>query len=141
MNKIPWKDRKAFERFQMIAPILDETLEMDKARKAKMIQEIAEKNDVTRRTIYRYLKAFQEKGYDGLIPADHGHGSAQKLSPRFNELFEEAKVLKAEVPGRSVHDIIKILELEDRAEHGELKRSTLQKHLFEAGFSRRQMAY
>ena len=140
MNKIPWKDRKAFERFQMIAPILDETLEMDKARKAKMIQEIAEKNDVTRRTIYRYLKAFQEKGYDGLIPADHGHGSAQKLSPRFNELFEEAKVLKAEVPGRSVHDIIKILELEDRAEHGELKRSTLQKHLFEAGFSRRQMA-
>ena len=139
MEKIPWKDRVAFERFQMIAPILDKTLETDKARKAKLIQEIAEKNDVNKRTIYRYLKAYQEKKFEGLIPADHGHGSAQKLSPRFNELFEEAKALKAEVPGRSVHDIIKILELEDRAEHGELKRSTLQKHLFDAGFSRRQL--
>ena len=139
MEKIPWKDRTAFERFQMIAPILDETLETDKARKAKLIQEIAEKNDVDKRTIYRYLKAFREKGFEGLIPADHGHGSARKLSPRFDELFEEAKALKAEVPERSVHDIIKILELEDRAEHGELKRSTLQKHLFDAGFSKRQL--
>ena len=31
MEKIPWKDRTALERFQMIAPILDETLETDKA--------------------------------------------------------------------------------------------------------------
>ena len=139
MEKIPWKDRKAFERFQMITPLLDETLETDKARKAKLIQEIAEKNDVDKRTIYRYLKSFREKGFEGLIPADHGHGSAKKLSPRFDELFEEAKILKAEVPERSVHDIIKILELEDRAEHGELKRSTLQKHLFDAGFSKRQL--
>ena len=139
MEKIPWKDRKALERFQMITPILDKSLETDKARKAKLIQEIAEKNDVDKRTIYRYLKAFQEKGFKGLIPADHGHGNAQKLSPRFDELLEEAKALKAEVPERSVHDIIKILELEDRAEHGELKRSTLQKHLFDAGFSRRQL--
>lgn len=139
MEKIPWKDRTAFERFQMIAPLLDEALETDKARKGKLIQEAAEKNDVDKRTIYRYLKQFREKGFEGLIPADHGHGSASKLSPRFSELFEEAKILKAEVPGRSVHDIIKILELEDRAEPGEIKRSTLQKHLFDAGFSRRQL--
>lgn len=140
MEKNTWKDRVAFERFQMIAPILDETLEADKARKAKLIQETAEKNNVDKRTIYRYLKAFREGGFEELIPADHGHGSAKKLSPRFNELFEEAKMLKAEVPGRSVHDIIRILELEDRAEPGELKRSTLQKHLFDAGFSKRQLA-
>ena len=101
MEKIPWKDRTAFGRFQMIAPLLDESLETDKARKTKMILEIAEKNEVDKRTIYRYLKAFKEKGFEGLLPADHGHGSAQKLSPRFDELFEEAKMLKAEVPGRS----------------------------------------
>ena len=139
MEKIPWKDREAFERFQMIAPLLDEALETDKARKVKLIQDIAEKNDVDKRTIYRYLKAFREKGFDGLMPAERGHGSSNKLSPRFDELFEEAKVLKAEVPERSVHDIIKILVLEDRAEPGELKRSTLQKHLFDAGFSKRQL--
>lgn len=140
MEKIPWKDRTAFERFQMIAPILDEKLETDRAQKAKLIREIAEKNDVDRRTIYRYLKDFREKGFEGLQPAARGRGSARKLSPRFDELFEQAKMLKAEVPERSVHDIIKILELEDRAEPGELKRSTLQKHLFDAGFSRRQLS-
>ncbi len=139
MEIIPWKDRTALERFQMIAPLLDESLESDKARKAQKIQEIAEKNDVDKRTIYRYLKAFREEGFEGLMPADHGHGSSRKLSPRFDELFEEAKILKAEVPGRSVNDIIKILVLEDRAEPGELKRSTLQKHLFDAGFSQRQL--
>jgi len=139
MEKIPWKDRTAFERFQMIAPLLDESLETDKARKAKLILEIAEKNNVDKRTIYRYLKAYKERSFEGLVPADHGHGSSRKLSPRFDELFEEAKILKAEVPGRSVNDIIKILVLEDRAEPGELKRSTLQKHLFDAGFSQRQL--
>ncbi len=139
MEIIPWKDRTALERFQMIAPLLDESLESDKARKAQKIREIAEKNDVNERTIYRYLKAFRKEGYEGLKPADHGHGSSKKLSPRFDELFEEAKILKAEVPGRSVNDIIKILVLEDRAEPGELKRSTLQKHLFDAGFSQRQL--
>lgn len=140
MEKIPWKDRTALERFQMIAPILDETLETDKARKSKLILEIAEKSSVDKRTIYRYLKAYKEEGFEGLRPADHGHGSSRKLSPRFDELFEEAKVLKTEVPERSVNDIIKILVLEDRAEPGELKRSTLQKHLFDAGLSRRQLS-
>ena len=80
MEKIPWKDRVAFERFQMIAPILDEELETDKARKAKLIREIAEKNDVDKRTIYRYLKKFREKGFEGLQPAVRGRGSARKLS-------------------------------------------------------------
>ena len=139
MENIPWKNRTALERFQMIAPLLDESLETDKARKVQMIRGIAEKNEIDERTIYRYLKAFREEGFEGLMPADRGHGSSQKLSPRFDELFEEAKILKAEVPGRSVNDIIKILVLEDRAEPGELKRSTLQKHLFDAGFSQRQL--
>ena len=139
MEIMPWKDQVAFQRFQLISPLLDESLETDKAKKAKLIAEIAEKNDISERTVYRYLKNYKENSFEGLIPEDRGHGTAKKLSPRFNELFEEAKLLKAEVPGRSVNDIIKILELEDRAKPGELARSTLQRHLLEAGFSKRQL--
>ena len=140
MEESAWKDQTAIERFQMIAPLLDARLETDKALKVKRIQEIADHHNLDKRTIYRYLESYQREGFNGLLPADRGHGSARKLSPRFDELFEEAKILKAEVPERSVEDIIKILILENRAEPGELKRSTLQKHLFDAGFSRRQLS-
>ena len=140
MEKVPWKDREAYERFQIIAPLLDPSLETDKARKTKMIRDIAQRSSVDPRTIYRYLKKYQDGGFEGLRPSTRGHRNYRELSPRFKELFEEAKILKAEVPERSVHDIIKILELEDRAEPGELKRSTLQKYLFNAGFSRRQLS-
>lgn len=47
--------------------------------------------------------------------------------------------LKREVPKRSVRQIIKVLELEGFAEPGVLKPSTMQRHLYDAGFGRKQM--
>ena len=134
-----WKSETAFERFQMISPLLEKSLEADKAMKAKKVQETASKYQVSERTIYRYLAAYSANGFNGLMPSDKKHGVAKEVSPRFDELFNEAKRLKAEVPQRSVNDIITILELEERAEPGELKRSTLQRHLYNAGFSKRQL--
>ena len=134
-----WKSDTAFARFQMITPLLEKSLEADKAMKAKKVQETASKYQVSERTIYRYLAAYSTNGFNGLMPSDKGHGVPKEVSPRFDDLFNEAKRLKAEVPQRSVNDIITILELEERAEPGELKRSTLQRHLYNAGFSKRQL--
>ena len=47
--------------------------------------------------------------------------------------------LKREVPKRSVRQIIKVLELEGFAKPGVLKPSTMQRHLYDAGFGRKQM--
>ena len=49
------------------------------------------------------------------------------------------KELRREVPGRSVAQIIEILEWEGLAEPGQIKRSTLQEKLAQRGYSTRQM--
>jgi hypothetical protein len=61
------------------------------------------------------------------------------LPGNFNELVSEAIQLKREVPTRSVAQIILILEMEGRVAPGILKRSTLQRHLYNAGFGKKQM--
>ena len=62
----------------------------------------------------------------------------QAASQLSNE--QEAILLKREVPTRSVNQIILILEGEGKVKSGLLKRSTLQEHLYKAGFGRRQMS-
>ena len=51
----------------------------------------------------------------------------------------QAILLRREVPGRSVSQIIQILEWEGLAEPGQIKRSTLQEKLSERGYSSRHM--
>ena len=53
--------------------------------------------------------------------------------------MEQAILLRREVPGRSVSQIINILEWEGLAEPGQIKRSTLQERLAERGYSSRHM--
>ncbi|MDF2652093.1 MAG: transposase [Paenibacillus sp.] len=54
-------------------------------------------------------------------------------------LLEQAILLRREVPGRSVAQIIRILEWEGRIQPGEIKRSTMQEKLTERGYSSRHM--
>ena len=69
-----------------------------------------------------------------LKPKSGGPRNRNSLPENYDELIEEAKQLRREVPSRSVEKVITILELEGRAEPGVLKRSTMQRHLFVAGF-------
>lgn len=55
------------------------------------------------------------------------------------ELIAEAILLRREVPGRSVPQIIEILEMEGKAPPGLVKRTTLQDKLQAEGYSARQM--
>jgi len=127
----------AFEKFKLISPLLQE--DVDKAKLITIRQKIAEENDLSVRTLYRYEKAYREHGFDGLKPKEISREPSKKLPANFKELVQEAIQLRKEVPERSVAQIIFILEAENLVAPGLLKRSTLQRHLSKAGFGSRQM--
>ena len=127
-----WQDETALNRFKMIAPLCDETI--DQAKRIQLRKEIAAANDLSYKTIKRYDDAFQAQGFEGLKPKDRLPRESEQLPENYDELLQEAIQLRREVPSRSVDKIITILELENRVAPGVLKRSTLQRHLYEAGF-------
>ncbi len=132
-----WQEAEALQRFQIIAPLMQEGL--DDAKKLQLRKKIAQDNDISLRTIYRYEKAYREGAFSGLKPADRQKHRSQKLPDNFDHLLEEAIQLKREVPERSVEQIITILELEGQVAPGVLKRSTMERYLYRAGYGREQM--
>lgn len=132
-----WQDNAALKRFQMISPLLDETLDRD-ARIA-LRKEIAERENVSVKSLRRYEQSYAAGGFGALRPQDrHGH-RASSLPANFDEVLNGAIQLKREVPTRSVEQIIFILEGEGLVPPGILKRSTLQRYLYNAGFGTKQM--
>lgn len=136
VNKIKVEDVAA-ERLKLISSLIEPGL--DRARVIERMKKIAEEHAVSYRTLSRYLRAWQEHGFEGLKPKAPQKKELSLLSPELPELLEQAIILRRECPSRSVSDIIKILELEECVKPGVLKRSTLQRHLQEAGYSRRQI--
>ena len=132
-----WQDETALDRFQLISPLLDE--QMDSSQLVQKRKEIAEACGKSEKTIRRYEQAYRDAGFGGLKPQNRTKHRSQKLPDDFDELLAEAIQLKREVPRRSVHQIIFILESEGRVGVGELKRSTLQRYLYDAGFGQKQM--
>lgn len=127
-----WQDETALERFRMIAPLLDESL--DPAKRLLLRREIAEHHHLSEKTVKRYDDAYHANGFEGLKPKQRDPRNQGKLPENFEELLQEAIQLRREIPSRSVEKIITILELEGRVPPGTLKRPTLQRHLYKAGF-------
>jgi transposase InsO family protein len=132
-----WQDQKALERYTLIAPLLDETL--DPAKRSQMRSEIAERAQISERTLYRYEEAHRKKGFSGLKPVACERSLSKKLPDNYLEIVGQAIQLKKEVPKRSVEQIIFILEQEGWAAPNVLKRSTLERYLYKAGFGVKQM--
>lgn len=129
-----WQEDAALDRFRMIAPLADESL--DPAKRIRLRHEIAAQNGLSYKTIKRYDDAYRSGGFEGLKPANRSPRNQDSLPENFEELLQEAVQLRREIPSRSVDQIITILELEGRVPPGELKRSTLQRHLYARGFGR-----
>lgn len=127
-----WQDETALDKFQMIAPLADQSL--DPAKRVHLRRQIAEQNGLSYKTIKRYDDAYQRDGFEGLKPKDRTPRNPGSLPENFDDLVQEAIQLRREIPSRSIEKIITILELEGRVKPGVLKRSTLQKHLYAAGF-------
>lgn len=132
-----WQEDLALERFQLISPLLDESL--DTAKCCKLREQISEQHNISVRSLYRYENAYQENGFSGLKPMNRERCRHQGLPEHFDELLREAIQLKREVPSRSVAQIILILEMEGRVTPGVLKRSTMQRYIYRNGFGKKQM--
>lgn len=132
-----WQDEEALRRYQMIAPLLD--ADLDEGKKRQIREKAAEKNGISKRSLYRYEEKYRSSGFEGLRPMGRTKKRVQRLPDNFGEVMEQAVQLKREVPKRSVRQIIKILELEGWAAPGVLKQSTMQRHLYNAGLGKKQM--
>ena len=132
-----WQDQEALKRLEMITPLMDPDL--DDAKRCQMREAIAEKNNITTRSLYRYEKYYRENSFDGLRPMNRQMRRSAQLPGNYDEIVAQAIQLKREVPRRSVRQIIKILEIEGWAPPGILKVSTLQRYLYKAGLGKKQM--
>ena len=132
-----WQDEEALKRYQMIALLLDEDL--DEAKRRQLREEIAERNEISKRSLYRYEAKYREDSFTGLRPMNREKRRSQALPENWDEIVGEAIQLKREVPKRSVRQVIKILEIEGYAIPGVIKASTLQRYLYNAGLGVKQM--
>ena len=132
-----WQDEEALKRYQMIAPLLDESI--DEGKRLQLREEIAERNGISKRSLYRYEAKYRADQFDGLRPMNREKRRSQALPDNYDEIVGEAIQLKREVPKRSVRQIITILEAEGYAPPGVIRASTLQRYLYKAGLGMKQM--
>lgn len=117
LTKQQWQDQEALHRFRMISPLLQTGL--DAAKRLQLRRTIADENNISVRTLYRYEKAFTEKQFAGLRPADREKHRSQSLPENYEYLLEQAIQLRKEVPERSVAKIIYILEADADVQRGQ----------------------
>jgi len=126
----------ATNRVRILTPLLQEG--MDTARRVQIFRQINHSEGISERTLRRWLSAYEQNGFQGLMPATREYrGRPGSVS---ENILDEAVILRREVPGRSVTQIIRILEMEGVVAPGEIKRSTLQEHLEKRGYGSRQVA-
>jgi transposase InsO family protein len=131
-------------RYGLIAPLVSRKLMA--GEQMALMREIAghvytapdgQPKRVSLRTLERYVQAYRQGGWEALLPAPR----ADKLQSRriADDVLHKAIALKQEEPGRSVRQIIAILELAQDVAPGELKESTLSKQLRKRGVTRKQL--
>ena len=134
---VRWQDQEALHRFQLISTLI--AADADPAKRIAERKKLAESHDISERTLRRYEAAFRKAGFEGLKPASRAEAEVKGPFPGFKKALNEAILLKREVPSRSVNQIIFILEAERVVSPGQLKRPTLQRYLYKAGFGKKQM--
>ena len=133
----PRPEEVAVNRHKILTPILIAIEEKADAAKIQNLKsEVMRANGISRRTLGRWLKSHQDNGFEGLKPLPKSNGNGKVIS---EEMIQEAILLRREVPGRSIPQLIEIMELEGKAPVGFLKRTTLQDRLTERGYSSRHM--
>ncbi len=135
MGKAQNPDEVATKRIEILSPLLFG--EIDRAKRAQLIREISEREQISERTLRRWLFAYDHEGYQGLLPKSKHGGKASSVT---EEIVDQAVMLRREVPTRSIRQIITILEMEGLVAPGEVKRSTLQDHLMKRGYGARQLS-
>jgi len=96
-----------------------------------------EQRTFTERTVWAYWSDYKRDRLAGLLPALRpDKGVAKAITP---DLLAAAIAHRREIPSRSTETLIDILEKQKLVQKGQLKRSTLDRHLDLAGASRRRL--
>lgn len=96
-----------------------------------------EERSYTERTLWSWWADYKRNTLHGLLPADRpDRGVPRKITP---DVLEAAISHRKDIPSRSTETLIDILEKQKLVPKGELKRSTLDRHLDHAGASRRRL--
>jgi transposase InsO family protein len=91
----------------------------------------------TERTLWSWWSRYKKRGLLGLVPKlRKDKGISREITP---EVLEAAIQARKEVPSRSTKTIIDLLVRRQLVSPGSLARSTLDRHLEQAGFSRRRL--
>src|SRR5690554_3168076 len=93
----------AAQRVQLLSPLLADGLDSAKARQIKV--NICEQTGLSERTLRRYLAEYRSAGFSGLKPKGKGK-QQQTVDAIAPHLLEQAILLRREVPGRSITQII-----------------------------------
>jgi putative transposase len=91
----------------------------------------------TERTLWAWWSRYKKQGLRGLVPRFRSDkGVSREITP---EVLAAAIQARKEVPSRSTKTIIDVLVRQQTVPPGSLARSTLDRHLEQAGFSRRRL--
>ena len=129
------KVHTSVERFEMIAPLLNDGL--CAAEKRRLRLKILEKYGISERTLRRYIESYRKYGLKGLEPKGRPEAGTFKAIPQ--DVLETAMECRRELPERSVRNIVTILEKEGYIEPGSVSPSTLSHNLLALGHSTKQL--
>jgi transposase InsO family protein len=128
-------NEKLIQRFEMIAPLLNESLDAFERRRLRA--RIQEASGMSERSLRRYVQHYREKGYQSLADVERSDKGSLRAVPEI--AVKEAIKLREELPTRSVHRIIEILEGEKIIKPGEVARASLTRHLIRRGYGAAQL--
>src|SRR3972149_8614887 len=122
---------EALRRYRIIVPLLAEGRAESEKRPIRRM--ICQQEDISPRTLRRYVGAFREGGLAARGPAERrDKGSCKTIPP---EALKLAARLRQELPGRSAERIQQLLA----SEGFQVSRSTLERHLRQQGLSPREL--
>lgn len=125
----------ATQRIRILGPLIYDAV--DPAKRAHLLKQISQREQISERTLRRWLFYYEHEGYQGLLPKSKPGNTNGSVTKR---IVDEAVILRREVPTRSIRQIITILEMEGLVAPGQIKRSTLQDHLVKRGYGSRQLS-
>ena len=94
MGKAQNPEEVATQRVEILSPLLYR--ELDQAQRTCLIREISEREGISERTLRRWLLAYEENGYQGLLP--HSKPYQGRKSSVTEEIVDEGLSYEEKYP-------------------------------------------
>lgn len=137
-------DAIAYMRYTIILPLI----EAKNGAKRKIVNELSKKvfSDpvkkknftLSKRQIYRIYANYKKLGFNGLKPKPNKNKGTHPTIP--DKILNHILELKKELPSRSAHKIITMLELAKIIPESSLKERTVNRILYQYGFTRKLLS-